>query len=337
MSVIYFHIGPHKTGTTSIQSFLDANREWLHSLGFSYPTYLLSEPFHDFHSLFMEYDKNFDNWFNQFKELRYAYSIISSETFFNRTFSKQKKSIFDSLRSLSDIKLIGVLCLRPQDELIHSQWAQAVKHGELDICLRDYVELCLANKLEVLNGGRSTDWFIYPKYSTIISDVQDYFDEIKIFVHSKDHSETLRRFLTCLEINITKDTINELKRPFKQNITPSYKTLEYVRTIISQLNTKFSTEERKVIAQMIKREASLRGFNNSIKYGYDKELIKSIRQHFEYDNQIINRELSPDFHINWRLDKFESGHQLVDEYELNQVHVALLNRLKNKQAFNISG
>ena len=154
------HIGLEKTGTTTIQSFLDANRSLLSgyeyhamsSLGIAFHRELVScamgsDTFDDLHRLY-DVSTNQDKYEFDQKILNKVHDeltglsdniqsvIISSEHFTSRLVDKQEikrlKKILDSWFNEYQI----VLYLRPQVELATSLYSTALKFGET----RDFYE-----------------------------------------------------------------------------------------------------------------------------------------------------------------------------------------------------
>ena len=133
------HIGTHKTGTSSIQACMEANRARLRAAGFHYPR--CCSAFDGNHSPLcaaMVRDPRDDRWegmpgWDDFvAECRQAGAptvLVSAELFSARLRNRQHAlRIRDMFRGVFDTVTV-VVYLRRQDEYVRSMYMEAVKHG----------------------------------------------------------------------------------------------------------------------------------------------------------------------------------------------------------------
>lgn len=128
---LYIHIGPHKTGTTSIQRGLVANHAVLEARGYHYPE--VGYIFDGHHNLVFELneDEKFVPMLGGLKELMAfaenseGHIILSSETFDTIITRPPIEKLKAALGGIFDIHVIGYL--RPQEELLQSLWKTNVR------------------------------------------------------------------------------------------------------------------------------------------------------------------------------------------------------------------
>lgn len=142
MPTVYIHIGQHRTGTTSLQNFLAANRNVLYEKGFIYPEFLkpASSHFFAWHCGFG--NRNLTN--EEHEQVRAVLQktkrealenskdiLISSEILFSNIRKSALKKIREQFTGF-DVKIICYL--RRQDEYIQSYYTQYIKYGNtLDV------------------------------------------------------------------------------------------------------------------------------------------------------------------------------------------------------------
>lgn len=136
--ICFLHIGTHKTGTTSIQTFLSANEQSLKSNGIYIPRTGRLSSSSGHHNI--AWELNNDPRFNphlgtlsdliiELRSLESPTVCISSEDFEYLYARRDSLSrLFCELSSI-DCDLIPVVYLRPQAEYMESLYAELVKHG----------------------------------------------------------------------------------------------------------------------------------------------------------------------------------------------------------------
>lgn len=168
MRQLYLHIGTEKTGTTSIQSFLDVNKTVLSKHGFhvlecggrenhrAIPSYCMADNHYDDFFLNQQID-NLEKK-QQFREKIYQAFveemesldndihsvIISSEHFHSRLKNIETVETFKHLIAnyFSEIKIICYL--REQSSLVSSLYSTAIKAGE-NVNFSSFVQRCSEN------------------------------------------------------------------------------------------------------------------------------------------------------------------------------------------------
>lgn len=129
----YLHIGTHKTGTTSVQSFLYQNRNVLKEKSIFYPAIIENETDAGHHSIAATIAKNnnydslkkepqIENLLQQIKSSNYETTILSSEIF-----STISPSLVKKVFAEFDCKVICFL--RRQDEFIESMYRELIKNS----------------------------------------------------------------------------------------------------------------------------------------------------------------------------------------------------------------
>lgn len=137
---VIFHIGIHKTGTTSLQYFLYTNEECLEKAGYTYPHILEDldcipfprEHIHKNGGMFYQYcdesDLSNEYWnilCNYIRHKNQDYNvIISAEGIVNHA----KSILLRAVKEFSSVQV--VVYLRRQDRLIESLWNQVIKAGD---------------------------------------------------------------------------------------------------------------------------------------------------------------------------------------------------------------
>ena len=126
---VYFHIGPHKTGSSYLQSFLINNKERLMEKDYVFPDlsnlngeghHIIAEPKfikNEFHSFIDELNKN---PINNNKIL-----ILSSENF-SRLNQDEITIVKNALKDIPDI--IVLMFLRNPASVLRSLWCESIKH-----------------------------------------------------------------------------------------------------------------------------------------------------------------------------------------------------------------
>jgi len=144
---IYIHIGPHKTGTTTIQRGLWINRERLLKNGYLCPrSGSMSHSTIAHHNLAWElrqvrrFNENDGTWKDALDEIFHLNApenvILSSEEFTN--FSEQH---IRELKNLLGSFQVFVICyLRRQDLLLQSIWSEITKNGQNVLNFQDWLK-----------------------------------------------------------------------------------------------------------------------------------------------------------------------------------------------------
>ena len=138
---IVFHIGPHRTATTSLQELLDGNREILIEYGIYYPKYAIDSKAQHVLAWACQH-RNMDligypnevrscnsilkDWLNEAQDNHCGTLLISSEEF-SKLRSADWKSLLESCDKRHHWKLVAAF--RSPDEIARSTYAQLLRSG----------------------------------------------------------------------------------------------------------------------------------------------------------------------------------------------------------------
>ena len=123
MNTLFLHVGPHKTGTTSIQKFLMDNQAELFKSNLVYPKrYMKIYGHHDFRNLLDK--QNLSNEDIDFFGQNHNF-LLSSEDFISLG-----KEQFEYLRhSIENKKVVVIFSWRRASFKLYSIWQETIKHG----------------------------------------------------------------------------------------------------------------------------------------------------------------------------------------------------------------
>ena len=222
---IHLHIGTHKTGTTSLQKFLDSNQKILKKFGILYPKtgwYHYSQ-----HLLAFQLKGTTPNgvdtisddiWMDLNKEIsksKLKNIVISSEIFA----TLNKEQIDQLKKELSDYNVKIYLYLRRQDELFESIYNQQVKEWRNP---RKETISYFMNKKNKLYGQFNYFQLVY-NWSMVFGK-----ENISIRAYHKEYvTDTVSDFINLLDLD------DSMKKAFKsiknENYSVSAKALEMIR------------------------------------------------------------------------------------------------------------
>lgn len=207
----FLHIGTHKTGTTSLQTFLSENEQSLQLNGIYIPKTGRPSPGTGHHNIAWElnddprFSRSFGTLSDLIMELRSLESravCITSEDF------EYLHGRLDSLsRLFSDLSSIGyditvIVYLRPQGEYIESLYAELVKHG---LCTDFY---CFFEK--IIRTGRVIlfdIWRFALDYSLLLNPFTEIFGPGHIIVRrypcGRDPDYLINDFLSIISCGLS--------------------------------------------------------------------------------------------------------------------------------------
>lgn len=215
---LFLHIGLHKTGTTSLQTFLKANEGMLRRAGYLYPRACIPEGSAAHHQLSWKmanlkqaahFDEKtlLDAILAEQKAAR-CHLIISSEDFsrLGRKGVVQLKSMFRHF----NVKVI--VYLRRQDHRIESYYIQRIKGSTLTMTFSDYMQQNLAlNDYSMMIN----EWAgVFGKKNMIVRAIERFkeFDSVHDFLEILDLHEFPGRIHTSRQ-NVSPDaSVSELLR-----------------------------------------------------------------------------------------------------------------------------
>lgn len=143
MKKLFLHIGPPKTGTSTIQDFLYHNRNNLRNFGYLYPqTGIKFSGQHNLAQIIIKSElakPNAGTWKEFHSEIENANfeNIIISSEFFSMANKKQIEILKSELKFY---EVTIIIYLRRQDLRLESQYTEAVKKGRCAIDILSFVE-----------------------------------------------------------------------------------------------------------------------------------------------------------------------------------------------------
>lgn len=272
--IVHLHIGTHKTGTTSLQRFLDINSEQLKKYDILYPKtgwYHHSQhllPFQLKGAIPFDVEKISDTvWQDLIKEIkrsRLKNVILSSEIF--STLNKSQIEILH--KYLEDFEVKIYLYLRRQDELFESIYNQQIKGWRNP--KKKQVSFFLKNMKA-----------LYPhfNYFHLVKNWAEVFKSDNIIIrpyHKEYVSDTISDFLNLLEIDDKEQ--KKFQWPKNGNRSISIKALELIRL------SKFVEEDLKVREKIFHLANKIFPPTSSNKTLLDTEQKNKITEKFKSDN-----------------------------------------------------
>ncbi|GAB2885714.1 hypothetical protein ACCI51_00135 [Microbulbifer echini] len=195
--IVYFHIGTHKTGTTSIQSLLHNNKDKLFENGILYPE-SGSTKTNAHHNLVYEsvsswkYKSAFGGWSELEREVSEKQCdkvVLSAENFSGYYKSSQVISDILFFCEKLNAKPVIVVTIRPQVEYIDSIYSQNCATGYESRKYDEFLMGCLSDpafKFEVLLGR----WF-------------DAFSDVRVLDYTKfPENENFSSFFSAIDCNV---------------------------------------------------------------------------------------------------------------------------------------
>ncbi|MCB2202846.1 hypothetical protein KQH56_02450 [bacterium] len=287
MKTIYLHIGPRKTGTTTIQKSLYANWDLLlenyiriPKIGSVFPG---SAAQHNLAWELMEYD-NFSKPLGTWKELVRCISktneekyIISSEVFS----SCNKRAILKIQKYLLDFKIIIIAYLRRQDLLYQSIWSQIIKSGEHDQVSLDFDDWILNNSAFLHQHGYD--------YLNLLDKWVSVFGKEKIKVRVLEKGQLTGSLFHDFLKTCNVDNYSQYVQSKNQNKSPGIKTLTLMRELRLRLEGRFDKSNRIKFYSFIGSYGSQHGWNNQKLNLIDANRYNKIMKLYIEDNKKIAR------------------------------------------------
>lgn len=195
MKCIYLHIGLHKTGTTSIQYFLNRNADILASAGINVMKKFIA-PRYGHHNIAWGLQSNHPRFSTQLPTFEDVVKFIeaSKDNAFllsSEEFSKLDDRGIDTIRKgLDKCKVIIIIYIRNQADWLSSMYTEAAKKTILPN-LEEYVKHKIAKEWNILNYYRlynrwssifGSDCVIVRIYENQKNVVQGFFDTLDITI-----------------------------------------------------------------------------------------------------------------------------------------------------------
>ena len=341
---IVIHIGFPKTATSSIQLGLWNNREELARLGCLYPESGVIAGGHHNLSYEMRSNPRFRPEVGGLDQLNAEIAaseldkvIISSEDFAGIIEPKVRR--FKEAFGEADLTIVAYL--RRQDEFLQSFWAQLVKTGYYTDSFESWLKrrfFLYHAELDVIHGDY---------YSVLQPWIEVFGAEnviVRPFERAQMKEDVFHEFLTLCEVPRPK----RLEVPGIHNVSPSNKTLEVIRKIISDIAylskydlVRVSHREQDAaepvsmsIANAIMEFSDIKGWN-TVKVNYlDEQLHYRIMQDFEEGNRKISEMFldgNPLFIEPYKAKPIETGLSAeISNDELNELTAFILRNLLAK-------
>jgi len=175
---LFIHIGSHKTGTTSLQSFISVNRDAFKSAGLAYLTFGLHAPAaNEFATLVAENEGEKMAAAIQLMKNQKADapdSLISAENLFSVSPATFSMAVRNGL--IEEGEKIKIICyVRRQDEYLESLYLQRLRNGRTKASVGKFVN----NRMKLGRG----------KYTLVLDAWKDAFPEAEIVVRIYEKSK----------------------------------------------------------------------------------------------------------------------------------------------------
>lgn len=283
---IYIHIGPHKTGTTTIQFSMNFNKNALLKKGVYYPdSGLVSDSLPGHHNLAWElsgnyrFSENHGTWSDLTAELarsNFESVILSSEDLC----ALPRDKILQIHDYLADYDVFIVTYARRQDQRLQSAWSEKIKSIKDDsvwLSFPDYLAQADYN-------------FPYYDYYALYQKWSDIFGKSKIIVRvlerSQLHGTLFHDFLiTCGIANPEKYADSD-----DMNLSPGIKTIIINQELKKRLHGKLDRGAMLRFYFSVRDYADGAGWNNGKWSFIDRDLHHTIMEKYKTSNQRVARE-----------------------------------------------
>ena len=305
---LYIHIGPHKTGTTTIQFNLNANQQLLTSKGILVPKagrLQLKNPASHHLAWEIRQDRRFNKakgtWSDLLAELNdqpdIKKVIVSSEEF---EFLKLDQ-IEELHRITRQFDVYIVMYLRRQDQALQSIWTELIK-----------------SPYKPKHFNSFYDWLIQVNYYTPIIDYPQRIEDwgnifgVKNLLIGNLNYQLYKNSLFDDFLNLCGIQLNNLQYVPNRNVSPGVKTIEAIRLFKQSFAIEeLPTDKWKQIVHKIIDYGDIQEWNEKrINYLYPELSEKIMNMYFETNQDIsrniFNRDkLFDDIsNSNWKINTF---------------------------------
>lgn len=279
---IYIHIGPHKTGTTTIQNGLKNNEAILRARGVLVPKAGKKIAAH--HNLAWEllgnkaFDRSDGTWEDLLNEIEGSEDInkviLTSEAF--SAFGMDEIEAIKKHLNAYQIKII--IYLRRQDQALQSLWVQQVRSISVKPIIPSFVDWLEKNDYKTYN----TDHY------TLINMWENVLSKKAITLVPFTH-ETVGKSLFEYFLSVCEVSYDGMSTPPNLNISPGVKTNEAMRMIKNNIYfSKISAETWLKISKQIEVFGQSKGWNEHKLNYLDEALSAKIMAHHQESNQKIS-------------------------------------------------
>lgn len=293
---LIFHIGAHKTGTTSIQHFCHRNYDLLVQQGVLYPKSLriidegkVHFAHHDFAWHFGFANKPsrlkspqtlLNKLIKEVESTKATKVFVSSESL---EYSKSKQSIVELNNIFGDYFDIKVLMyIRRQDKMLESVYKQRVKTG-LTADFKKFYKNNKINYLQVLN-----------KWAKVFGDANI---DLKVFDDKEVKLELLPNLLGYLGVQLTPKLHEETQLKRNESFT------NFHTTLIAQLNEYTKGKYKNKIFNLF--TDLYQNYQHEKEKGrwFTKREILKIIENYQTENEVIKNRFLPQRETLFRFDE----------------------------------
>lgn len=273
MKTLYLHVGTTKTATTSIQRFLEENRNILQSHGYCFPNSLHQYPrankrrnAHFLVAKVLDTDgtrnkqkekEYFEEGLQQVRDAFQIYdNVILTDESIWYALSYLKKSLLLELKKEADehkYQIKVIVYLRRQDELLLSRWNQEVKQNFTSAAVmtcEEYVAVSEKKENKIFYYAKKLDEIaaVIGKNNLIVrrfspkswkdgSIIHDFMHEIGL-----DVTEEFQELEESENLRLDKNT-TEIKRIFNKSEFLTEKEISYFRRFLKEISKDYIKEE----------------------------------------------------------------------------------------------
>ncbi len=283
---IFMHIGPHKTGTTTIQFSMNFNKSILAKSSVYYPNSgLVSDSLPGHHNLAWElsgnyrFSKKHGTWADlntELEQISYDKIILSSEDLC--TLPREK--ILQIQDYLKDYDVFIVTYVRRQDQRLQSAWSEKIKSIKDDTVWLSFPDYLAQADYE----------FPYYDYFALIQKWSDVFGRDKIIVRVLEKNQLrgtlFHDFLATCEVS----NPEQYDDSDDMNLSPGIKTIAINREFKQRLQGKFDKGAMLRFYFSLRDYADSAGWNKDKWSFIDRELHQKIMDKYKVSNQKVARE-----------------------------------------------
>lgn len=295
---LVLHIGTQKTGTTSIQKFLDVNRNLLRQKKFYVNTVCLSDNHIEFAARFNTFDQMKNGEFFQLKRIKSSYLFEKWKKDFDVQVVNdlEKASKFKSEFYLVSTEFFST---SSTGETVAELKSWVFKHFEsikVILFFRDQVSLCESWYSTKLRQGFSGSLTDYAKSLNIHSQVyatdalsllyENNFglDKVKLIPYeNNDEFDSVTKFIEVNKIPITKNELSSNKEKSNKNLSFLGQELLAHWNRLNPIQNSFSKDwiHRKILINNLEQNF----FGNPARLDYEN--AKRIKDIFEHSNRSL--------------------------------------------------
>lgn len=283
---IYLHIGPHKTGTTTIQEGLFINIDRLLSNGILVPekgrSYYRNAAQHNL-AWELTQDANYKSslgcWTDLLTEIDNspAESVILSSEVFSLLMEDHIRRISTYLSSYNTVI---VTYLRRQDLIIQSIWSEIIKRGTNTALPADF-----------LTWFENSNWDFYNlDYAEYLGRWAGIFGKQNLRVGILEKSQLNGNLFQDFLMRCNVQSPAKYKMPVDSNVSPGVKTLTLIHALKNKLSGKMSSELSEAFYSIVREYAEQAGWNTTRVNFINNEIFQKIADHYQKSNSSVAQD-----------------------------------------------